>query len=75
MSKFEEFLDEINTLPIEIRRSLVLMRELDSKKDGTNNEIIFINSFFRTLEYKQQDSQAILCSSVKEVIKKQDNST
>jgi len=40
MSKFEEFLDEINTLPIEIRRSLVLMRELDSKKDGTNNEII-----------------------------------
>jgi hypothetical protein len=34
MSKFEEFLEEINTLPIEIRRSLVLMRELDIKKDG-----------------------------------------
>lgn len=34
MSKFEEFLDEISTLPIEIRRSLVLMRELDTKKDG-----------------------------------------
>lgn len=39
MSKFEEFLEEINTLPIEIRRSLVLMRELDIKKDGN---ILFI---------------------------------
>ena len=36
MSKFEEFLEEINTLPLEVRRSLVLMRELDTKKDGKN---------------------------------------
>ena len=37
MSKFEEFLEDINTLPIELRRSLVLMRELDTKKDGMCN--------------------------------------
>lgn len=35
MSKFEQFLEEINALPVEISRSLVLMRELDFKKDGT----------------------------------------
>ena len=34
MSKFEEFLSEISPLPQEIRRSLVLMRQLDIKKDG-----------------------------------------
>lgn len=39
MSKFEEFLQEINTLPIEIRRSLILMRQLDVRKDGKSNTL------------------------------------
>ena len=34
MSKFEEFLQRISSLPLEIRRSLILMRQLDVKKDG-----------------------------------------
>jgi hypothetical protein len=34
MSKFEEFLQEISPLPLEIRRSLLLMKQLDTKKDG-----------------------------------------
>ena len=38
MSKFEEFLQEINTLPQEIRKSLILMRQLDVKKDGMIQE-------------------------------------
>ena len=46
MSKFEEFLEEINTLPIEIRRSLVLMRELDIKKDGITPTYIALTYIF-----------------------------
>lgn len=54
MSKFEEFLDEINTLPIEIRRSLVLMRELDTKKDGNSFQPLhFSHPSFRTLKHQQ----------------------
>ena len=33
-SKFEDFLQELNPLPNEIRRSLLLMRQLDQKKEG-----------------------------------------
>jgi hypothetical protein len=34
MSKFKEFLKEMDTLPLEIQRALELMRQLDVKKDG-----------------------------------------
>jgi hypothetical protein len=38
MSKvFEDFLQEISPLPLEIRRSLLLMRQLDLKKDGKSH--------------------------------------
>ncbi len=33
-SKFEDFLDELDQLPADIKRSLTLMRQLDLKKDG-----------------------------------------
>ena len=52
MSKFEEFLNEISPLPQEIRRSLILMRQLDIKKDG--------KSFAHSL---QQSSQTPIIES------------
>ena len=45
MSKFEDFLQEISPLPLEIRRSLLLMRQLDLKKDGKPNTGKFIFLF------------------------------
>ena len=63
MSKFEEFLEEINTLPIELRRSLVLMRELDTKKDGKllsqSFKCVLNMSVCRASKHEQQNSQII----------------
>lgn len=58
MSKFEEFLQEISPLPLEIRRSLILMRQLDSKKDelsNTNNRLV--KQYFQSLSKQKNKDQ------------------
>ena len=55
MSKFEEFLQEINILPVEIRRALVLMRQLDVKKDGKS----VIRLVFRAVKRQQSCGQSL----------------
>ncbi|CDW80641.1 chromatin remodeling contains zinc finger [Stylonychia lemnae] len=58
MSKFEEFLQEIHSLPIDIRRCLVLMRQLDFKKEqlqNTNNRIT--KGYFASLSKKKNEKE------------------
>ena len=53
-SKFEDFLQELNPLPVEIRRSLQLMRQLDQKKDG-----IYLICFIMFLEITAANNKMI----------------
>eukprot|EP00347_Sterkiella_histriomuscorum_P020736 403336671 len=59
MSKFEEFLQELSYLPTEIKRSLVLMRQLDVKKDelqNLNNRLA--KGYFQSLQKKKTEKES-----------------